>query len=156
MQAKFGTQVYVWEGTVGSYLDEMVIEGVEWGDEIRVISLKVIKLGDVYQKVVLYIFVLGGPDLFSLFIDDGILMWVVIGSGAGRGSEEVWEELGFQEDRERKDAVGRSRWSRRRDSGNGGNNDRWWKVLDWDVSEGDVLNYFLKTLMDICVLQLGV
>ena len=67
----------------------MVTEGTKWGDEIRVISLKVIKLGDVYQKVVLYVFVLGGPDLFSLFIDDGILMWVVIGGGAGWGGEEV-------------------------------------------------------------------
>ena len=52
--------------------------------------------------------------------------------------------------------VGRSRWGGRRDGGNRGNDDRQWKVLNWDVSEGDVLNYFLKMLMDVCVLQLGV
>ena len=82
----------------------------------------------------MYVFVLGDPKFLSSFIEDSILVWVVVGSGAWRGSEEMWEEVGFWEDEKGKDAVGRSRWGRRWDSGDGGGDDRWWKVLNGDVS----------------------
>ena len=37
---------------------------------------------------------MGAPDLFSTFVDDGVLMRMdVVGEGAGRGGPEVGEEL---------------------------------------------------------------
>jgi hypothetical protein len=42
------------------------------------------------------VFFLGAPDFLATFIDDGVLVWVMVnGSGAGQGGEEVGEELGF-------------------------------------------------------------
>ena len=97
-----------------------------------------------------------GPDIFTMFVNDLVLVQVMVGSGAEWGSKEVWEKLGFWEDGEREDAMGRSRWGGRRDSGNRGSNDRQWKVLNWDIGKWDVLNNFFKTLVDMGVLQLRV
>ena len=56
---------------------------------------------------------MGAPDLFSTFVNDGILMRVdVVGKGAGRGGPEVGEELVLgveRDDREREFLKDRSR-----------------------------------------------
>ena len=156
MQAKFCTQINVGERSVGSNLDEMVAQCAEWHGKVRVVVLKFVKLWNVYQKIALYVFVLWGPDPFSTFIDDCVLVWVVVGGGARRGSEEVGKEVSFWEDRETKGAARRSGRGRRQDGGNRGNNDGRWEVLNRDVNEWDVLDYFLKALMGVCVLRLGV
>ena len=82
VQAELGTQVDIGEGAIGGNLDKVVAQGTEWCHEVGMISFKVIKLGDVHQEVPLYVFVLWGPDLFATFIDDHVLVWVVIGNGA--------------------------------------------------------------------------
>ena len=58
-----------------------------------------------------------------MFVDDLVLVQVMVSSGAGWGSEKVGEEFGFGEDGKREDAVGRSRWGGRWDSGDWGDND---------------------------------
>lgn len=100
MPAKLGTQEDVGEGTVGCNLNEVVMKGAEGSDKIWVVLVKGIILWNVHQEVVFNIFVLGGPNLLSLFVDDGVLVWVMVSGGAGQGSEELWEELSFGEDEE--------------------------------------------------------
>lgn len=156
MQAEFCTQINVGEWSISGNLDRVVAQGAEGCGKVRVVGFKVVKFGNVYQEVSLHVFILWGPDPFSAFVDDRILVWVVVGGGARQGSEEVGEEVGFWEDGETRDAARGSGQGGRRDYGNGGNNDGRQEVLDWDVSEWDVLNYFLKALMDICILWLGV
>ena len=156
MQAKFCTQINIGEGSVGGDLDKMVAQCVEWHGEVRMIGFEVVELWDVYQEVLLYVFILRGPDPFAAFVDNGVLVWVVIGSGAGWGSEKVGEKVGFWKDREAKGVTRGSRWGGRRDSGDRGGNNGRQKVLDWDVSKRDTLDDFFETLVDICILRLRV
>ena len=109
MLAELSAEKDVGKGTVCCNLDKVVTKGTEWGDKVWVILVEFVVLGDVYQEVAFNVLILGGPDLFTAFVDDGILVRVVVGSGAGWGGKEVREELGFQEDEEREDAMGRSR-----------------------------------------------
>ena len=134
----------------------MVTEGAERGDKVRVVLVEFIVLGNVHQEVAFHVLVLRGPNLFSTFKDDLVLVRVMVGSGARRGSKKMREELGFWEDRKWKDAARRSGRGRRRDDSDGGSDDGRREILDWDVGERNTLNDFLKALMDICVLWLGV
>ena len=91
---------------------------------------------------------LGTPDLLTAFVDDGVLMWVdVVGKGARRGGPEMWEELVLgveRDDREGEFLEDRSGRGGRRDDSDGGFNDGGGKVLNWDVREGDSVDYFLE------------
>ena len=156
MSAKLGAEEDVGEGTIGCDLNEMVAEGAERSDKVRMVLVKFVVFGDVHQEVTFDVLVLWGPNLLTAFIDNLILVWVMIGGGARRGSEEVREELGFWEDGEREDVVGRSRWGWGRDSSNGGSDNGRRKVFNWDVSKQDTFNNFFETLVDICILRLGV
>ena len=152
MPAKLGTEEDVGEGTIGCNLNEMVAEGAERSDKVRMVLVKFVVLGDVHQEVAFNILVLGGPNLLASFIDNLVLVWVMVSGGARRGSEEVREELGFQEDREREDAMRRGRRGRRWDGGDRGSNDGWREVLYWDIGKRDMLDNLLKLLVDIGVL----
>jgi hypothetical protein len=95
------------------------------------------------------------PDLLTAFVDDGVLVGVaVIGDGARRGGEEVWEELGFVEVREREDGEDGSGWTWGGDTGDGGFCDGRREVLDWDVGKWDALNDFFELAVGILVLVL--
>ena len=83
-------------------------------------------------------------------------MWVVIGGGARRGSEEIGEEVGFWKDWEAKGATRGSRQGWGRDDSDGGDNDGWQEVFNQDVSKWDVLDDFFKALVDVSILRLGV
>ena len=156
MPAKLGAQEDVGEGTVSCNLNEVVTKGAEGSDKIWVVLVKGIVLWNVHQEVVFNVFVLGGPNLLSLFVDDGVLVWVMVSGGAGQGSEELWEELSFGEDEEWKGMAGRSRRGRRWGSGNRSGDNRQREVLNWDVCKRDSLNDFLETLVDVDVLGLRV
>jgi hypothetical protein len=120
------------------------------------VVVKGIVSGDGKEEVILNIFVLGTPDLFTAFVDDCVLMWVVSdSSGVGRGSEEVGEELSFWGDREREVGKDRGRWGRGGNNSDGGFNDGQREILDRDVSERDLLNGFFELIVDICVLVLS-
>ena len=90
----------------------MVAQGAEWRGKIWVVGFEVIEFWNVYQEVSLHIFVLWGPDPFFMFVDDCVLVRVVIGNSTWQGSEEIGEEIGFREDREMKGTVRRSRRGR--------------------------------------------
>ena len=120
------------------------------------VGFEVVELWNIDQEVSLYVFVLWGPNSFAVFVDDGVLVRVVIGGDARWGSEEVGEEVCFWKNREAKDATRGGRWGRRRDDSNGGSSDRRQEVFYWDVRKWDALDYFLKLLVDVGVLGLRV
>ena len=99
---------------------------------------------------------MGAPDLFSAFVNDGVLVRVdVIGEGAGRGGPEVREKfvLGVAgDDREGEFLKDRSGRGGRGDDGDGCFNDGGREVLDWDVRERDAVNNFLELKVDVGVL----
>ena len=108
MSAKFGTEEDIGEGTVGCNLNEMVAEGAERGDEVRVVLVEFVVFGDVHQEVAFHVLILGGPNLLTAFVDHLVLVWVMISGGARWGGKEVREEFGLWEDREQEDTVRRS------------------------------------------------
>ena len=156
MQAEFCTQVDVGEGSIGGNLDGMVTQRTEWSGKVRVVGFKVVELWNVHQEISLYVFVLWGPNPFAAFVDNSVLVRVVIGGGAWRGSEEVGEKVRFWEDREAEDATRGSRRGRRRDDSDRGGNDRQREVFYWDIRKWDTLDYFLKLLVDVGILGLWV
>ena len=99
---------------------------------------------------------MGTPDLFSAFVDNGVLVWVnVVGKGAGRGSPEVGEELVLgveRDDREGEFLRDRSGRSGRGNDGDGCFNDGGREVFNGDVREWDAINNFLKLEVDVGVL----
>ena len=130
MQAEFGTQMDIGKGSIGGDLDRMIAQCTEQHGEVRVVGFKVVKLRNVHQEISLYVLVLWGPDFFATFVDDGVLVRVVVGSGARQGGEEIGEEVSFWENREAKGAVRRSWRGWGRDIGDGGGNDGQREVLD--------------------------
>ena len=99
---------------------------------------------------------MGAPDLFSAFVNDGVLVGVdVVGEGAGRGGPEMGEEfvLGVEgDDREGEFLRDGSGWGGRGDDGDGCLDDSGREVLNWDVREWDAVNDFFKLKMDVGVL----
>ena len=86
----FCAEMDVGEGAVGSDLDGVEYVGAEWSDpKVRVV-VEVGVAGDVVEEVFGEVFFLRDPELFSTFVDDRVLMRVVVsGGGAGRGGEEM-------------------------------------------------------------------
>ena len=150
--AKLGTEEDVGKWAVHCNLDEMVTKGTEWCDKVWMVLVKFVVLGDVYQKVAFDVLILGGPNLLATSIDDLVLVWVMVGGGVGWGSKKVGEKFGFWEDGKREDVTGRSRWGKRWDGSDRGDNDGWQEVLDWDVSKQDALDNLLKLLVDVGIL----
>ena len=99
---------------------------------------------------------MGAPDLFSAFVNDGVLVGVdVVGEGAGRGGPEVGEELVFGEERDDREGEflkDRSGRGRRGNDGDGCFDNGWREVLDWDIRKGNAVDDFLKLEMDVSVL----
>ena len=80
----------VGEGTVGGDLDSVEYVGVERSDPEVGVVVKVGIAGDVIEEVFGKVFFLRDPELFSTFVDNCVLVRVVVsGGGAGRGDEEV-------------------------------------------------------------------
>ena len=86
----FGTEVDVGERAVGSNLDSVEYVGMEWGYKEVGVVVEVVVAGDIVEEVFGKVLFLQYPELFSTFVDDCVLMQVVVSDGgAGRGSEEV-------------------------------------------------------------------
>ena len=100
------------------------------------------------------------PELFSMFVDDHVLVRVVVsGGGAGQGDEEVGKgfELVVEWVMDDRGDVFRSRgngcWGW--DGEDRGSNDRRWEILNWDVCKGDTNNGVFKLSMCVFVLVLS-
>jgi hypothetical protein len=89
----------------------MVAVGAEGCDKVGRVVVESVVPGDSEKEVLLDIFLLGAPDLLTVFVDDGILMWVVgNGGGTRRGGEEMREEFSFWGDGKREVEEDGSRW----------------------------------------------
>ena len=155
-----GTEVDVWERAVGSNLDSVEYVGVEWSDPKVGVVVEVSVVGDVVKEVFEEVFFLQDPELFSTFVDDRVLVRVVVGgSGAGRGNEEVGK--GFElvvewvvDDRGnvfRSGDNGCWGW----DGEDGGSSDRRWEIFNGDVREGDMNNRIFELSVSVFVLVLS-
>ena len=156
----FGTEMDVGERAVGGDLDGVEYVGVEGSDpEVRVV-VKVGVAGDVVEEVFDEVLFLRDPELFSTFIDDCVLVRVVVsGGGAGRGDEEVGKGFELMVERVVDDGgnVFRSRGNGCRgwDGEDWGSNDRRWEILNGDIREGDTNDRIFELSMGIFVLVLG-
>ena len=88
---------------------------------------------------------MGDPNFLTAVVDDGVLVWVMVGGGSTRqGGEEL---------REMFDLVSKGAWGW--DGVNRSFNDGWGKVLNRDVSEGNTDNGVFKLSVGVFVLVLG-
>ena len=159
MTTDFGAEMDVGERAVGSDLDGVEYVGAEWSDpKVRVV-VEVGVAGDVVEEVFGKVLFLRNPELFSTFVDDRVLMRVVVsGGGAGRGDEEMGK--GFElvvkwvvddgGDVFRSGGYGCWGW----DGEDGGSNDRRWEILNRDVREGDTNNRIFELSVSVLVLIL--
>ena len=152
MMTDFGAEMDIGEGAVGSDLDSVEYVGAEWGDPEVGVVVEVIVAGDVIEEVFDEVFFLWDPELFSTFVDDRVLVRVVVsGGGAGRSDEEVGK--GFElvvewvvDDR----GNGCRGW----DGEDGGSNDRRWEVLNGDIRKGDMNDRIFELSVSVFVLVL--
>ena len=86
----FCAEMDVGERAVGSDLDGVEYVGVEWSDPEVGVVVEVGVAGDVVEEVFGEVLFLRDPELLSTFVDDCVLVRVVVsGGGAGRGDKEV-------------------------------------------------------------------
>ena len=156
----FCAEMDIGEGAVGSDLDGVEYMRAEWGNpEVRIV-VEVGVAGDVVEEVFGEVLFLRNPELFSTFVDDRVLVQVVVsGGGAGRGDKEVGK--GFElvvewvvddgGDVFRSGGNGCRGWDRE----DRGSNDRRWEILNQDVREGDTNNRIFKLSVGVFVLVLS-
>jgi hypothetical protein len=131
----------------------MVAVGMKGCDEEGRVVVEGVIVGDSEEEVFVNVLILQTPDFLTMFIDDGVLMWVVGNSGgAGWGGKEVGEEFGFWGNRKWEERENRSGWGGGGDNGDEGFNNGWQEVFYRDVGKWDALNNFLKLKVDIGVL----
>ena len=156
----FGTEVDVGKRAIGSDLDGVEYVGTEGSDPEIGVVIEVGVAGDVVEEVFDEVLFLQNPELFSTFVDDCVLVRVVVsGGGAGRGNKEVGK--GFElvvkwvvddgGDVFRSGGNGCWGW----DGEDGGSNDRRWEILNRDVREGDTNNRIFELSVSVFVLVLG-
>ena len=156
----FGAEVDVGEGAVGSNLDGVEYMGTEGSDPEIGVVLKVVVAGDVVEEVFDEVLFLRDPELFSTFVDDRVLVRVIVsGGGAGRGDEEVGKGFELMVEWVVDDGgdVFRS-WGngcRGWDGEDGGSSDRRWEIFNRDVREGDTNNRIFELSVGVFVLVLS-
>ena len=90
MTTDFGAEMDVGERAIGSNLDGVEYMGVEGGNKEVGLVVEVGVAGDDVEEVFDEVLFLQDPELFSMFVDDRVLVRVVVGgSGAGQGDEEM-------------------------------------------------------------------
>ena len=156
MTADFGTEMDVGERTVSSDLDSVEYVGAEWSDPEIGVVVEVGVAGDVVEEVFGEVFFLRDPELFSTFVDDHVLVRVVVsGGGAGQGNEEVCKGFKWVVDNRRDVLRSGGNGCRGWDGENRGSNDRRWEILNGDVCEGDTNNRIFELSVGIFVLVLS-
>ena len=96
MSADLGTKINTRKRAVRIDPDAMEDVGMEWGDKRDWVSFKVGDTGDVVEEIMFDKFFLGNPKLFSVVINNGILVRVVVDNVSAGGSvEEIGEEINY-------------------------------------------------------------
>jgi hypothetical protein len=135
-------------------LDVVVAVSTKGCDEEGGMVVEGVVAGDGEKEILLNILVLWTPDFLSSLVNDGVLVRVVgNGGSAGRGSEEMREELGFWGNREWEVGEDRSGWGGGSDDGDRGFNDGQREILEGDVGEGDSFDNFFELEVDVGVLM---
>ena len=156
----FGAEVDVGERAIGSDLDGVEYMRMEGSDKEVGVVVEVGVAGDVLEEVFDKVLFLRNPELFSTFVDDRVLVQVVVsGGGAGRGDEEVGKgfELVVKWVVDNGGNIFRSGGNRcwGWDGEDWGSNDRRWEILDWDVRKGDTNSGVFELSMGVVVLVLN-
>ena len=95
--ADLGTKINTRKRAVRIDPDVMENVSTEWGNKRDWVSLKVGDTGDKAEEVTFNEFFLWDPELFSMIIDDCVLMGMSVnGEGTGGGMEEVGEEIFYR------------------------------------------------------------
>jgi hypothetical protein len=82
-------------------LNVVIAVGTEGCDEKGGVVVKGVVLGDGEEEVLVDVFILGTPNLLTVFINNGVLMRVVGNGGGTRwGGEEMREKVSFRGDGE--------------------------------------------------------
>ena len=102
MLAYFGTDVDWREGTVRVDMDRVEGVSTEWSDKKGCLSFsKISAPGNGIEKISVDKFLLQIPNVTSLFIDNRVLVGVMVGSSEARqGSKEILEGGDIDKDRE--------------------------------------------------------
>ena len=94
MVPDLGAKVTGREDGGGVYPDIVEYVGAERGDKGKGMGIKVGDARDVAEEVSLDEFLLQNPKFLAAVINDGVLVRVAVSNkGAGRGGEEVGEEV---------------------------------------------------------------
>jgi len=95
--ANFGAKVNTRKRAVRIDPDVMKDIGTKWGNKRDWVSLEVRDMRDKAKEVTFDEFFLWDPELFSMIIDNCVLMQVSVnGEGAGGGVEKVGEEVFYR------------------------------------------------------------
>ena len=154
MLAYFGTDVDWGKGAIGVDVDGVEGIGVEQGDEEWCLSLLKINLpGNSVEEVGVDELFPGVPDVSALFVDNRVLVRVVVvGSEARQGSKEggKGKEVGCKWSKE----GGWRRQGRGGDSGDRSFDDGQQDVFNWDILMVDGFTRELK-LHPIVLIERG-
>ena len=78
-------------------VDVMVDVHAERGNKGNGVSVKIQDAWEKVEEVSLYVLFLWDPMFFSAVVNNGVLVWVAVdGKSAGRGIEEVGEEVSYR------------------------------------------------------------
>jgi len=92
VSADFGAKVNMRKRTVRMDPDIVENVGTEWSDKRNGVSFKIWDMGDEMKEVPFNKLFLGNPELFSVVVDDGVLVRVTVNNvSAGGGMEEIGE-----------------------------------------------------------------
>jgi hypothetical protein len=96
VSAYFGADVDWWEWAGGVYQDVMVGVDAKRGGKMGGVVVKVGDVGNQPEEVSVYVLLLRTPKFLTTFVDNGVLVGVLVsGEVTSRGSEEMWEEVNF-------------------------------------------------------------
>ena len=97
VSADLGAKVNIRKRTVRIDPDVMEHVSTEWGNKGDWISLKIGDMGEEMEEVTFDKFLLRNPKLFSVVVDDCVLVRVVVDNvSTSRGVEEVGKEVFYR------------------------------------------------------------
>ena len=97
MPADLGAKINMRKRAIRIDPDIMEDVGTKWGNKRDRVGFKIRDAGNKAKEITLNKFFLGDPELFSMVIDNCVLVQVAIDNeGAGRSGEEVGKEGSYR------------------------------------------------------------